>query len=78
MAQKARAVDNTHEEIAEIDRLRKIEAALTGHDEWVLVRLRRIEGYEDVHPELVAEDAIGDRWPEYETLTQDAPNSQSA
>lgn len=35
----------------------------------VLVRLERPEGYEDVHPELVAEDAIGKRWPAYTTLT---------
>lgn len=34
----------------------------------VLVRLDRPECYEDVHPQLVAEDAIGDRWPSYETL----------
>jgi len=31
-----------------------------------LVRLDRPEGYEDVHPELVTEDAIGERWPGYE------------
>ena len=34
----------------------------------VLVCLHRHEGYEDAHPQLVAEDAIGDRWPSYETL----------
>lgn len=34
----------------------------------VLVALARVEGYEDVHPELVSEDAIGDRWPEYRTI----------
>lgn len=34
----------------------------------VLVALKRPEGYEDVHPELVTEDAIGDRWPEYRII----------
>jgi hypothetical protein len=34
----------------------------------VLVALKRGEEYEDVHPELVSEDAIGDRWPEYRTI----------
>lgn len=34
----------------------------------VLVRLDRHEGYEDVHPHLVVEDAIGERWPSYTTL----------
>lgn len=43
-------------------------AALSG--DGVLVRLDRPEGYEDVHPQLVSEDAIGDRWPSYETLSQ--------
>lgn len=37
-------------------------------DDEVLVALKRGEGYEDVHPELVAEDAIGDRWPAYRTI----------
>ena len=36
----------------------------------VLVRLDRPEGYEDVHPELLVEDAVGDRWPGYEILSQ--------
>ncbi len=44
-------------------------AVLTGNG--VLVRLDRPEGYEDVHPQLLVEDAIGDRWSNYETL---APN----
>lgn len=47
-------------------------------DGGVLVRLARPEGYEDVAPELVAEDAIGDRWPEYETLTQVEKIAQKA
>lgn len=34
----------------------------------VLVRLDRPEGYEDVHPDLLVEDAIGDRWPGYEAI----------
>lgn len=34
----------------------------------VLVALKRGEDYEDVHPELVSEDAIGDRWPVYRTI----------
>jgi hypothetical protein len=48
-------------------------ARLSGNG--VLVRLDRQEGYEDVHPQLVAEDAIGDNWPSYETLTQPAARS---
>lgn len=34
----------------------------------VLVRLDRPEDYDDVHPQLVAEDAIKETWPSYETL----------
>lgn len=34
----------------------------------VLVALRRPEGYEDVHAELVSEDAIREEWPEYRTI----------
>ncbi|MEJ6003769.1 hypothetical protein [Paucibacter soli] len=41
-------------------------------DDEVLVALKRCEGYDDVHPELVSEDAIGDRWPEYRTIHGDA------
>lgn len=37
-------------------------------DDEVLVALKRGEDYDDVHPELVSEDAIGDRWPEYRTI----------
>lgn len=38
-------------------------------DDEVLVALKRPEGYEDVHPELVTADAIGERWPgEYRTI----------
>lgn len=37
-------------------------------DDEVLVALKRHEGYEDVHPELVAEDAIKETWPGYRTL----------
>ncbi len=37
-------------------------------DDEVLVALKRTEDYEDVHPELVAEDAIKDTWPEYRTV----------
>ena len=40
-------------------------------DDEVLVALKRGEDYEDVHPELVSEDAIGDRWPEYRTIHGD-------
>lgn len=40
-------------------------------DDEVLVALKRGEGYEDVHPELVSEDAIGERWPEYRTIHGD-------
>lgn len=37
-------------------------------DDEVLIALKRPEGYEDVHPELVAEDAINEDWPEYRTI----------
>jgi len=37
-------------------------------DDEVLVALKRPEGYEDVHPDLVAEDAIMPNWPEYRTI----------
>lgn len=37
-------------------------------DDEVLVALKRPEGYEDTHPELVAEDAIREQWPEYRTI----------
>jgi hypothetical protein len=37
-------------------------------DEGVLVRLGRPEGYEDAHPQLVAEDAIKENWPCYDVL----------
>lgn len=36
----------------------------------ILVALKRPEGYDEVHPELVAEDAIKGTWPEYRTITQ--------
>jgi len=43
-------------------------------DDEVLVALKRPEeGYEDVHPELVAEDAIKDNWPEYRTVWPKEP-----
>ena len=38
-------------------------------DDEVVVALKRPEdGYEDVHPDLVAEDAIMPNWPEYRTI----------
>jgi hypothetical protein len=37
-------------------------------DDEVLVALKRPEEYEDVHPQLVAEDAINPNWPEYRTV----------
>lgn len=30
-------------------------------------------GYEDVHPELLVDDAIGERWSDYEVLGQKTP-----
>lgn len=43
-------------------------------DDEVLVALKRPEGYEDAHPQLVAEDAIRQLWPEYRTVwPKDAP-----
>ncbi|HEY8878262.1 MAG TPA: hypothetical protein VIN03_11900 [Roseateles sp.] len=41
-------------------------------DDEVLVALKRGERYDDVHPELISEDAIGDRWPEYRTIHGEA------
>lgn len=38
----------------------------------VLVALKRGEGYEDVHPQLVAQDAQI-CWPEWRTITQERP-----
>ena len=43
-------------------------AILATANEGVLVRLDRHEGYEDVIPQLVAEDALGGRWPSYTTI----------
>ncbi len=37
-------------------------------DDEVLVALKRLDGYEDVHPDLVVEDAIDVLWPEYRTV----------
>lgn len=37
-------------------------------DSEVLVALSRLEGYEVVHPELLAEDAISPNWPEYRVV----------
>ena len=54
---------------ADIDRLRKgaISALAAGG---VLIRLSRVEGYEDVCDELLAADAMeGINWPSYEVLT---------
>lgn len=46
-------------------------------DDCVLVALHRpAEGYEDVHPELVAEDAIREGWC-YDVLTAAAPQPQA-
>lgn len=42
-------------------------------DDEVLVALKRPEGYEDVHPELVSEDAINSTWPAYRTLWPKEP-----
>lgn len=56
---------------AEIDRLRKdaITALASGG---VLIRLPRVEGYEDVCDELLAADALeGINWPSYELLTSE-------
>lgn len=41
---------------------------ITIEDDEVLVALKRPEDYDDVHPELVAEDAIKETWPEYRTI----------
>lgn len=34
-------------------------------DDEVVLALKRPEEYDDVHPQLVAEDAINANWPEY-------------
>lgn len=42
-------------------------------DDEVLVALKRPEGYEDVHPQLVAEDLLGaNRAIEYRTITKES------
>lgn len=54
------------------DYLAIADAAITSMaGDGVLVRLDRHDGYEDVAAQLVAEDAIGDRWPSYTTLAND-------
>lgn len=40
-------------------------------DDEVLVALKRVEGYEDVHPEILTDDAIGGGWPEWRTIHGD-------
>ncbi len=40
-------------------------------DDEVLVALKLDEDYSDVHPELVSEDAIDERWPVYRTIHGD-------
>lgn len=47
-------------------------------DDEVLVALKRGEGYDDVHPELVSADAIGERWPEYRTIHGDELRPEGA
>ncbi len=47
-------------------------------DDEVLVALKRGEGYEDVHPELVSADAISERWPEYRTIHGDELRPEGA
>ena len=37
-------------------------------DDEVLVALKRGEGYEDVHVQLVSEDAVNAHWPEWRTI----------
>lgn len=39
-------------------------------DDGVLVRIGRPDGYEDVHPHLVVEDAIREVWTDYEVLSR--------
>ena len=40
-------------------------------DDEVLVALKRGEGYEDVHVQLVSEDAVNAHWPEWRTVLPD-------
>lgn len=42
-------------------------------DDEVLVALKRPDEYDDVHPELVSEDAIKEIWPEYRTVWPKEP-----
>lgn len=46
---------------------------LIQHEDEVLVALKRIDGYEDVAPELVAEDALlsPEVWPEWRVVKFD-------
>ena len=44
-------------------------------DDEVLVALKRHEGYEDVHAELVSEDAIKETWPEYRIVWPKEPTN---
>lgn len=47
-------------------------------DDEVLVALKRGEGYEDVHPQLLAEDALGGEWPEWRLITTELPQPPEA
>lgn len=39
----------------------------------VLVALKRVEGYDDVHPHILADDALSGNWPEYRVVDAPAP-----
>lgn len=57
------------EALTELLSLRK----LINHEDEVLVALKRIDGYEDAAPELVAEDALlsPEIWPEWRVVKFD-------
>ena len=59
------------ERFAEIIERKTIEHLSAGG---VLVRISRPEGYEDVHPDLLVEDAIKDGWKWFDILTQQSAN----
>lgn len=62
------ASDRTDDAVRFAQERDALRAALGLGDNEVLVALKRPEGYENTHPELVAEDAIKDTWPEYRTV----------
>jgi hypothetical protein len=63
------AADEIERLRAEVERLRK-DAIAALSDGGVLVRLHRPEYCEDVHPEIVASDALWGNWGSWDVLTE--------